>query len=97
MLGKEFSHQLPSLGRQDKNENPAILRRSLAKGKALFFQVADHHGKVAAGSENLLGDLGKRHRAEVIKSFQYRELGESQSGITQLPRGMASGSVRGAH
>ena len=97
MLGKEFTHQFFPLRGQDENENPAILRRPLAKGEALFFQVAYHHGKVAASGENLLGDLGKRHRAEVIKSFQDRELGKSQSGIAQMVRGMIPGSVGGSH
>jgi hypothetical protein len=75
MLDKKPANQLLPFGAENDDENPAVLRRFLAVSQPVFFKVTDDHSQIAAGGQDFLRNVGKRHGAEVVKRLEDSELG----------------------
>src|SRR5208283_3284228 len=74
VLRKEPANECLTFGVEREDQHAAIFGRLLTARQALLLQVASHHGEVAAGGQDLLGDVGERHGAEVVKGLEHGEL-----------------------
>ncbi len=96
VFGEELANERFPLGGERHDEDATVLWRFLAVRQALFLKVADHHGEITAGSKDLLGYVGERHRAEVVKGFKYRKLRKSEAGSREVAAGISAGGIGSA-
>jgi hypothetical protein len=96
VFGEELANQRFPFGGEGDDEDATVLWRFLPMGQVPFFKVADHHGEITASSKDLLGYVRERHRAEVVKGFEYRELRKSKASSREVAAGISAGGIGSA-
>lgn len=96
MLRKNSGNQL-SAGGSDAGYDEALVTSLLpAFGQAAFFKVVNDKSEIAAAGKNSPRQISQVQRAEMIKSFQHRELTQGKICILQPNARISHGRVGGA-
>ena len=84
MRRKDLRDEFSSLLRNRNQVKTLVGSLTRARDQAAFLQVADHHGEIAAGLEELAGEFAEAKRTDVVERFQHCELAGRKTGGFQL-------------